>query len=459
MRVNERSLARNIRRSRSDDDGRAESGERCLRWQMHGMSQKCLLRVLHTSTSKHISPKQQQTHRNLCFNTVQHLARTKSIFKFSPFYFLSSPSSSSCSRCSCFGATLMWAECCCVHIRTATAGCCCIIGLFNDITSHMVVRNTFSYYAFFRSLSRPPPTFFLVVRELFSSNTQHLFTFRRFKLRYGCWICSLWLCLFSLRSVCIWVWEWQREQCRVSVCAFFIFAGTSFMPDVGTLKRAIQHIKRRTRWNSCCCRLTRAHTAFFPCSSLILFLSLSSHFAFESIEILMLLTSSRLMQNRACFFFVHCHLRCCRRRCRHFFSSDFFVHPVCCYCHLAFSHEKAHSQSMPTIWCGLHDRCLTCSHIRFITENLKTVKVLSPTGDGIFDTNQRQKYTNEHIVRALLVNCTIVMLLLIFVRSSRSSFPTFAYCSRIGEWVQQLFFVSFYFLVLKLVALTTHATQ
>lgn len=117
----------------------------------------------------------------------------------------------------------------------------------------------------------------------------------------------------------------------------------------------------------------------------------------------MLLTSTRLMQNRACFFFcfVHCHLRCCRR-CRHFFFffSDFFVHPVCCYCHLAFSHEKAHSQSMPTIWCGPHDRCLTCSHIRFITEKSQDGKSAITNGWRHLWHESKAKVHE----RALLVN-------------------------------------------------------
>lgn len=154
MRVNERSLARNIRRSRSDGDGdgRPERSERCLRCQMHGMSQKCLLRVLHTSTSKHILPSNNKhivIYVLIPYNIWRALNR---YLNFHHFFFLLSPSSS-CSRCSCFRAPLMWAECCCVHTRTATAGCCCIIGLFNDITSHMAVRNTFSYYAFFLSCS------------------------------------------------------------------------------------------------------------------------------------------------------------------------------------------------------------------------------------------------------------------------------------------------------------------
>lgn len=84
----------------------------------------------------------------------------------------------------------------------------------------------------------------------------------------------------------------------------------------------------------------------------------------------------------------------------------------------------------------------TCTP-RFITENLKTVKALSSTGDGIFDTNQRHKYIWTRILCALGAarKFTIVMVLLIF-------FSSLSFTCRQGSQSVFLFstFFSFYLL-------------
>lgn len=189
-------------------------------------------------------------------------------------------------------------------------------------------------------------------RVEFSSNTQHLFTFRRFKLRYGCWICLF----FSRWNEYVSCERGTRAVAATGrVWAICIFASTSFNAWRWHMETPTMDARRKFV-------LLSVDEGIYK----MLF-----SFSFVSSHILV-----RINWNLFYIFFA-CALRAG-------------------VWHLAFSLEKSHSVMRASVdvdgvWCAawrsMPDVCTSGSS----PKNLKTLEVLSSTGDGIFDTNQRQR--------------------------------------------------------------------